>query len=64
MKIRQATVSDVPVLQREADARGVNSIEVDVWAFNDEAREVFVKLGFRRVMERLTLSAETPRLLQ
>jgi ribosomal protein S18 acetylase RimI-like enzyme len=42
-------------LQREADARGVASIELDVWAFNDEAREVFVKLGFQRVMERMAL---------
>jgi ribosomal protein S18 acetylase RimI-like enzyme len=47
-------------LQREADARGVSSIDADVWAFNAEAREVFVKLGFRRMMERLTLSAERP----
>ncbi len=45
-------------LKQEADARGVASIELDVWAFNDEAREVFIKLGFNRLMERMALSAK------
>ena len=43
-------------LKREADARGVACIELDVWSFNDEAREVFTKLGFNRLMERMALS--------
>jgi diamine N-acetyltransferase len=47
-------------LKREADARGVASIELDVWAFNDEAREAFVKLGFQRMMERMALSTKGP----
>jgi diamine N-acetyltransferase len=47
-------------LKREADAQGVVSIELDVWAFNDEAKEVFAKLGFNRVMERMELAAKKP----
>ena len=45
-------------LKREADARGIASIELDVWAFNGQAREAFVRLGFTRLMERMTLSTE------
>jgi ribosomal protein S18 acetylase RimI-like enzyme len=47
-------------LQREANARGVACIELDVWAFNDEARVAFIKLGFQRLMERMALSVEGP----
>src|ERR1043166_2352854 len=47
-------------LKREADARGVAFIELDVWAFNEQARHVFTSLGFRRVMERMTLTAKGP----
>jgi ribosomal protein S18 acetylase RimI-like enzyme len=47
-------------LKREADARGVTSIELDVWAFNEEARRVFTRLGFRRTVERMTLVAKEP----
>ena len=47
-------------LKREADARGVDCIELDVWSFNDEAREVFSKLGFNRLMERMALSTKGP----
>jgi diamine N-acetyltransferase len=47
-------------LQQEAGARGVNDIELDVWAFNEQARQVFVKLGFQGLMERMTLSAGKP----
>jgi diamine N-acetyltransferase len=47
-------------LKREADARGVACIELDVWAFNDEAREVFIKLGFQRLMERMAFSSRGP----
>lgn len=46
-------------LKRETDARGM-AIELEVWAFNDEAREVFSKLGFSRVMERMALAAKEP----
>lgn len=41
-------------LQREAEARGA-TIELDVWEFNDEARQVFARLGFKPVMERMAL---------
>ena len=44
-------------LQREAAPRGAASIELDVWAFNEQARPVFASLGFRGVMERMTLAA-------
>jgi len=43
-------------LKREVAVRGVAFIELDVWAFNESAREVFIKLGFQRLMERLTLT--------
>lgn len=42
-------------LQREADARGVTEIELDVWAFNAEARRAFARLGFEPLMERMRL---------
>jgi shikimate dehydrogenase len=45
-------------LQREAAARGVTCIELDVWTFNEQAREAFARLGFRGIMERMTLAAE------
>ena len=45
-------------LKREADTRGVTGIELDVWAFNEPARQVFTRLGFRGMMERMTLAAE------
>jgi hypothetical protein len=38
----------------------VTKIELDVWSFNDEARRAFASLGFRKVMERMALSAELP----
>jgi ribosomal protein S18 acetylase RimI-like enzyme len=47
-------------LQQEAVARGVKCIELDVWAFNEAAKQVFLKLGFHGVMERMTLSAGRP----
>lgn len=47
-------------LQREVEARGVGCIDLDVWAFNEEARQAFTALGFRRSMERMTLTAEKP----
>jgi ribosomal protein S18 acetylase RimI-like enzyme len=47
----------VEELQREAAARGVTQIELDVWSFNEEARQVFARLGFRGVMERMSLAA-------
>ncbi len=47
-------------LKQEADARGVGCIELDVWTFNDGAREAFAKLGFNRLMERMALSTKGP----
>jgi diamine N-acetyltransferase len=46
----------VAELKREADARGVAAIELDVWAFNDEAQHVFSSLGFRTIMQRMSLA--------
>jgi ribosomal protein S18 acetylase RimI-like enzyme len=45
-------------LKREAGVRGVTDIELDVWAFNESARTAFTKLGFRSLMERMSLKAE------
>lgn len=45
-------------LQREAAARGVMCIDLDVWAFNEQAHQAFASLGFRGVMERMTLAVE------
>jgi len=47
-------------LKREVAARGVDFIELDVWAFNEEAWRAFAKLGFERVMERMMLAAGNP----
>jgi ribosomal protein S18 acetylase RimI-like enzyme len=47
----------VAELQREAAARGAAGIELDVWAFNDQAKRAFASLGFCTVMERMTLTA-------
>lgn len=47
-------------LKREADARGVACIELDVWAFNDGAKEAFIKLGFDPLMEKMVLSDRRP----
>ncbi len=47
-------------LKREADARGVTCIDLEVWAFNEQARQVFSSLGFRGMMERMSLPAEKP----
>jgi diamine N-acetyltransferase len=48
----------VAALQREVRVRDVAAIDLDVWSFNDEARQAFAQLGFRRIMERMTLSLE------
>ena len=45
-------------LEREVKARGAASIELDVWAFNESARKAFAQLGFRRLMERMSLTVE------
>ena len=42
-------------LQGEAAARGIDQIELDVWLFNDEAREVYERLGFEPIMQRMRL---------
>lgn len=47
-------------LQHQAAARQVDSIELDVWAFNEQARQFFVGLGFCSVMERMTRVAHNP----
>ena len=45
-------------LKREAISRGVDRIELDVWAFNDAAKQAFASLGFHSVMERMALSTK------
>jgi ribosomal protein S18 acetylase RimI-like enzyme len=47
-------------LRREAAGRYVTRIELDVWAFNEQAKQVFRKLGFQSQMERMTLIADAP----
>ena len=47
-------------LKREAVSRGVDRIELDVWAFNAGARQAFARLGFQSVMERMGLPVERP----
>lgn len=47
-------------LKREANCRSVARIELDVWAFNEEARQAFAHLGFRSIMERMAFYAEEP----
>ncbi|QDU26840.1 putative acetyltransferase [Anatilimnocola aggregata] len=47
-------------LKREAEARGANWIDLDIWAFNEQAREAFASLGFRTVMEKMMLAADKP----
>jgi len=47
-------------LKRECDARGITLIELDVWAFNEQARQVFTRFGFCRVMERMSLNSNEP----
>lgn len=49
----------IEALEREADARGT-TIELDVFSFNDEAKEVFSNLGFKRVMERMVRTGHKP----
>lgn len=50
----------VTELAREAVRRGVSGIELDVWAFNGDARAAFAKLGFRSLAERMRLAVMTP----
>jgi ribosomal protein S18 acetylase RimI-like enzyme len=45
-------------LKREALARGVTHIELDVWAFNKDAKAAFRQLGFLPLMERMSIPAE------
>lgn len=47
-------------LKREAAARRVTSIELDVWAFNEQAKRTFATLGFRGMREKMTLVMEKP----
>ena len=55
--IARALVAD---LRREAAARGVGCVELDVWAFNEVALQMFSRLGFRGVMQRMALPVEEP----
>ena len=48
----------VEELKREANARGVSCIELDVWAFNETARAVFASLGFVPLMQRMTMPVD------
>ncbi len=47
-------------LKREAGTRCVTSIELDVWAFNGDAKRAFSTLGFRGLRERMTLAVNKP----
>lgn len=47
-------------LKAEANRRNVAQVDLDVWSFNEEAKETFEKLGFHRIMERMTAAAATP----
>lgn len=47
-------------LKREVAAQGVAGIELDVWTFNESAKRAFIQLGFRPLMEKMTLDAEKP----
>lgn len=47
-------------LKTEASRRDVAQIELDVWSFNEEAKEAFQKLGFHPIMERMIISAARP----
>ena len=47
-------------LEREANSRGASQIELDVWSFNDEARQAFTSLGFRPVREKMALFTNKP----
>ena len=46
------------VLKREVSARNVFQIELEVWAFNREAKEAFTKLGFHPLMQRMSMNLE------
>lgn len=45
----------VAELRREAELQHADAIELDVWAFNPTAAEVFAKLGFQPLMQRMTM---------
>jgi ribosomal protein S18 acetylase RimI-like enzyme len=46
----------IAALVEEADKRGFGRIELDVWSFNQEARETFTRLGFQVFNERMELT--------
>ncbi len=50
----------VDQMRREAQVRGVSFVDLDVWAFNQEARAAFSRFGFNRLMERMTLEVVAP----
>jgi ribosomal protein S18 acetylase RimI-like enzyme len=43
-------------LKREVQSRGITAIDLEVWAFNAEAKEAFMDLGFTALMEKMTLA--------
>jgi ribosomal protein S18 acetylase RimI-like enzyme len=45
----------IAAVEEEAARRGVTRIELDVWSFNREARETFLRIGFEVFNERMEL---------
>ncbi len=50
----------VEALKRECAARAVMQVELDVWAFNVEARQAFERLGFVPVRQRMRAAVKQP----
>jgi ribosomal protein S18 acetylase RimI-like enzyme len=46
----------VAELKREVEHRGVQCVELDVWAFNGTAAQAFARLGFRPLVQRMTMA--------
>lgn len=46
----------IDAIIEEAEKRGVQRIELEVWSFNQPAREVFRRLGFQMLSERMELT--------
>lgn len=57
-KLRRKGVARALVEQLKHDARerGVGEIELDVWSFNEAAARTFSSLGFKPLMQRLSLT--------
>jgi len=50
----------VAAIVEEAEKRGFVRIELDVWSFNQNAREAFRRLGFQVFNERMELKKPNP----